>query len=85
MAIKNPTSNTHQNSLTHLRESGQPKLVEPQREPQTQKALSSKPTQMQQENIEMQLHPQTDRYFKRTYRHFFRRRPNKLDHPVIIV
>ena len=33
----------------------------------------------------MQLHPQTDKYFKRTYRHYFRRRANKLDHPIIVI
>ena len=87
MGVKNVSSNTHQNSVTHLREQGQAKLQEQQqvREPQTQKPMISKPSQIQQENIEMQLHPSTDKYFKRTYRHYFRRRPNKLDHPVIVI
>lgn len=31
------------------------------------------------------MHPQTDKFFKRTYRHFFKRRANKLDHPVIVI
>lgn len=86
MGVKNQTSNTHQNSVTQLRESGQNKLADQQRETLTQKPVPNKQSQIQQEkDIEAQLYPQTDRFFKRTYRHYFRRRPNKLEHPVIVI
>ena len=33
----------------------------------------------------MHLLPSTNKYFKRTYRHFFKRRINHLDRPLIII
>ena len=33
----------------------------------------------------MHLLPSTSKYYKRTYRHFFRRRMNQMDRPMIII
>ena len=47
--------------------------------------MPNKSVQLQQDNIEMYLNPWTERIYKKTYRQYFKRRPNKLDHPIIVI
>lgn len=40
---------------------------------------------MVQHEKEMHLLPSTPKYYKRTYRHYFKRRMNQMERPVIII
>ena len=52
----------------------------------SQKLSSTKQPQLAtQENKEMHLLPSTSKYYKRTYRHFFKRRMNQMERPLIVI
>jgi hypothetical protein len=52
----------------------------------SQKLNSSKQqTVKNDQNLEMHLLPSTNKYYKRTFRHYFKRRMNQMERPLIII
>jgi hypothetical protein len=51
----------------------------------SQKLTTSTKAPQPQENLEMHLLPSTNKHYKRTFRHHFKRRMNLMERPLIVV